>query len=37
MTAVESRNQRFEDIKNTYEQLINEMKINSGIIFFYKG
>jgi len=34
MTAVESRNQRFEDIKNTYEQLINEMKINSGINFF---
>jgi hypothetical protein len=34
MTPVESRNQRFEDIKNTYEQLINEMKINSGITFF---
>ncbi len=30
LTTVESRNQRFEEIKSTYEQLINEIKINTG-------
>ena len=31
---LEARNRRFEEIKSTYEQLINEIKVNTGKLFY---